>query len=218
VGDAPLPAYSGEEIERRLTDLAWVSDRAVAHERVVAYFAALGPVVPMKLFTLFASAERAVETLRAERERLARVLAKVAGAAEWGVRVHFDAHRGRRAAEPATSAAAGEPVSGRDFLRRKKAAQEAARNRAGETSAAVETAFDALSHHAAEARRREPMSPMSPESGPRLLLDAAFLVSTERTDEFERAVQAAAERLAASACEVTLTGPWPPYSFSEDVA
>jgi hypothetical protein len=215
VGDAALPAFSGEEIERRLTDLAWVSACAVAHERVVAHFAALAPVVPMKLFTLFASDERAVHALQAERERLTAVLEKVAGAAEWGVRIHFDASRAKRAAAaPEGRAGSGEPISGRDFLLRKKEAQEAARNRVGQTGAAVEAAFDELSRHATAARRREPVVA---ESGPRLLLDAAFLVPGEWTEEFERAVQAEAERLAASACEVTLTGPWPPYNFIEEV-
>jgi hypothetical protein len=212
VGDAALPAFSAEEIERRLSDLAWVSACAVAHERVVAHFAALAPVVPMKLFTLFASDERAVEALSKERERLTAVLEKVAGAAEWGVRIHFDASRAKRV--PATATGNGAPVSGRDFLLRKKEAQEAARHRMGQVSTAVEAAFDELSRHATAARRREPVVA---ESGPRLLLDAAFLVPEERTEELERAVQAEAERLAASACEVTLTGPWPPYNFIEDV-
>jgi hypothetical protein len=218
VGAAALPAFSAEEIERRLADLAWVSACAIAHERVVAHFAALAPVVPMKLFTLFASDERAVLTLLAERERLTAVLEKVAGAAEWGVRIHFDASRVKRT--PATSATAatptgsGTPASGRDFLLRKKEAQEAARHRMGQVSTAVEAAFDELSRHATAARRREPVVA---ESGPRLLLDAAFLVPGERTEELERAVQAEAERLAASACEVTLTGPWPPYNFIEEV-
>jgi hypothetical protein len=169
----------------------------------------------MKLFTLFASDERAVETLSAERERLARVLQKVAGAAEWGVRIHFDGSRARR--EPtasATTPTSTEPVSGRSFLLRKKEAQEAARNRVGQAGAAVEAAFDELSRHVSAARRREPVTA---EAGPRLLLDVAFLVPGDWTEDFERAVQAAAERLAASSCEVTLTGPWPPYNFIEDV-
>jgi hypothetical protein len=220
VGEAPLAAFSGEEIERRLTDLAWVSACAVAHERVVAHFAALAPVVPMKLFTLFESDERAVEALAGERERLEAVLAKVAGREEWGVRIHFDANRAKRLtaaapvpADPAANPAAG-PVSGRSFLLRKKDAQEASRNLASRAGAAVEEAFAELSRHADAARRREPMVA---ESGPRLLLDAAFLVPGAGAEGFERAVQAESERLAAAACEVTLTGPWPPYNFIEEV-
>jgi hypothetical protein len=220
VGDAPLSAYSGEEIERRLPDLAWVSACAVAHERVVGHFAALGPVVPMKLFTLFESDARAVAALSGERERLTAVLAKVVGRREWGVRVHFDSGRAKLLAASAPGPVPLQeqepgPVSGRGFLQRKKEAQEAARSLATQAGAAVEATFAALSGEAAAARRREPMSPAE---GPRLLLDAAFLVPEERTEEFERAVGTEAERLAAAACELTLTGPWPPYNFIEEAS
>lgn len=212
VGEAPLETYSGEEIERRLPDLSWVSACAVAHERVVAHFAALAPVVPMKLFTLFENDARAVAALAGERERLRAVLAQVAGCREWGVRVHFDAGRAKLLAA-SVPPAPERPASGRDFLLRKKESQEAVRNAATRAGAAVEETFAALSAQAAAARRREPLSP--PE-GPRLLLDAAFLVPEERTEEFERVVGTEAERLASAACELTLTGPWPPYNFIEE--
>ncbi|HEX3129849.1 MAG TPA: GvpL/GvpF family gas vesicle protein, partial [Thermoanaerobaculia bacterium] len=65
---------------------------------------------------------------------------------------------------------------------------------------------------AAESRRRAPVSP-SP-----LLLDGAFLVRTEDAADFEQAVGRWAERLAESACELTLTGPWPPYNFLEEAS
>jgi gas vesicle protein GvpL/GvpF len=219
VGDAPLPAFSGEAIERRLADLTWVSTCAVAHERVVAHFAARAPVVPLKLFTLFASDARAVAELAGRRARIEEVLERVAGCQEWGVRVHYDAAQARRAAaadpgsgDPASSAR--RPASGSDFLRRKKEQQEASRTLASRAGEAAEEAFAALSGAATAARRREPVAG---ESGPRLLLDAAFLVPVAGTAAFERAVQAAAERLAANACEVNLTGPWPPYNFIEEV-
>src|SRR5262249_49573262 len=118
VGEAPLPAFSAAEIERRLSDLAWVSACAVAHERVVAHFASLAPVVPMKLFTLYASEERAVADLAGRPAEIEAVLDRVAGCAEWGVRVHFDSSRaGAERAQPAEA----KPDSGRSFLLHKKA-------------------------------------------------------------------------------------------------
>jgi hypothetical protein len=49
-----------------------------------------------------------------------------------------------------------------------------------------------------------------------MLLDAAFLVPEDRAAAFESVVARCAERLADRACEVTLTGPWPPYHFIEE--
>ena len=45
--------------------------------------------------------------------------------------------------------------------------------------------------------------------------DGAFLVKTDRASAFERTVDRWAKRLSERACEMTLTGPWPPYSFAQ---
>ena len=55
VATAPVAQYGAAPIERRLQDLDWVSRCAMAHEAVVEDAARSGPVVPMKLFTLFSS-------------------------------------------------------------------------------------------------------------------------------------------------------------------
>ena len=70
VAGAPLSEYGSAEIQRQLSDLSWVSDRALAHEAMIEHFAGAGAVLPMKLFTLFASDERAIANIRDHRERL----------------------------------------------------------------------------------------------------------------------------------------------------
>src|SRR5262245_10714788 len=60
VSTVALDQYGAQPIEERLRDLDWVSRCAVAHEAVVEAAARSGPVVPMKLFTLFSSDARAV--------------------------------------------------------------------------------------------------------------------------------------------------------------
>jgi len=216
---APLPEYGGEEIEARLADISWVGDRAMAHERIVEHFAAAFSVVPMKLFTLFASDERAVARLGERREEMARVFSLIAGRVEWGVRVLFQESKARQALAGAPERQGEAPASsgsaGKNFLLRKKAEQEKARALGGQVRAEVDRAYEELASHAAAARRREPVPG---EAGARLLLDAAFLVPKGDGEPFEESVRRWADRLAAHACEVTLTGPWPPYNFIEDPA
>jgi hypothetical protein len=216
---APLSQYGSEEIQRRLSDLSWVSDRALAHEAVIEHFAGAGAVLPMKLFTLFSSDERAVASIIGgvdgpeSRERLNRVLDRVDGRVEWGIRIRLDDVRAREVLA-AEARAAGSQGSGKAFLLRKKLEQDASRELAVRLRAEMDAAFAELAAGAAEAVRREPAA--SPESGGRLLLDAAFLVSRERGAEFEAIVERCAGRLAPRACDVTLTGPWPPYHFIEE--
>ncbi|HSL85276.1 MAG TPA: GvpL/GvpF family gas vesicle protein [Thermoanaerobaculia bacterium] len=223
--DAPLPAYGEAEIAAHLEDLAWVSDRALAHEAVVEHFAdpsdAAGApassraIVPMKLFTLFASDERAVAHVAGELPRVRQALDRVAGREEWGVRLRLDRTTALRAAVPraaeAVAVQAGQeddsPASGRDFLARKKRLRDAAKKRPAEAREAAEGAYAALAGRAAEAVER----PI--EAAGSLILDAAFLVPRAERGAFEEAVAEQARELAGAHLELTLTGPWPPYHF-----
>ena len=64
--EVPLRQYGTDRLEERLKNINWVADVALAHEAVVERFAsrAGAAVVPMKLFTMFSSRERAVADLR----------------------------------------------------------------------------------------------------------------------------------------------------------
>jgi gas vesicle protein GvpL/GvpF len=212
---APLPAYGSEEIERRLSDLAWVSERALAHEAVVEHFAGAEAVLPMKLFTLFASEERALAHVLESRERIERTMERVAGCSEWGVRILLDEIRAREALAAEAREESGEP-SGTAFLLRKKKEQEASRDLAGRLRTEADAVFAELAESATEAVRREPAAP--PEAGGRLLLDAAFLVPRQDGTDFEAAVERCSVRIAPRGCEVILSGPWPPYHFAEAAA
>ncbi len=213
---APLPEYGSDEIERRLSDLAWVSDRALAHEAVIEHFMGSGALLPMKLFTLFASDDRALSHVRENRERIERALDRVAGCVEWGVRVRLDEARAREivAAEARQESSQGLGTAGTAFLLRKKLEQDASRSLAGRLRAQVDAAFAELAEGAAEAIRREPAT--APEAGGKLLLDGAFLVSAGAGADFEALVERCGSRLAPKGCEVVLSGPWPPYHFAEE--
>jgi hypothetical protein len=205
---APLPAYAGPAIERGLRDLNWVSERAVAHERVVEHFAARGPALPLKLFTLFADDARAVGSLRRRRATLGRVLARVAGHREWGVRFTL----ARRAALPRATArpAASRPPSGTAYLTARKTARDDVRDALLRAVADADRVFADLSRRARDARRREPVQ--TPD-GARLLLDAAFLVPRRGEEAFLATARRWSERLAGEGRQLAVTGPWPPYNF-----
>lgn len=207
---APLERYGAEAIDARLADLDWVSKCALAHDAVVEHFARSRPVIPMKLFTLFTSDERALAHVARTRRKLTRLFARVADREEWGVRLLLDERRALAPREAPVSA-----VSGTDFLTRKKNAKDTRQRLVADALAEADRLFDALGRVADDSRRRTPAA-----EGPtsRMVLDAAFLVGRADARRFKATVRDAARPLTARGLECLLTGPWPPYHFVADDA
>jgi hypothetical protein len=208
---APLAEYGSASIERHLRDLEWVALRGAAHARVVEHFARRFTTLPMKLFTLFTGEERAVSHVRSSEARIRRVLERVEGCREWGVRVRLDPALARRRATP-RSPAAGARRSGTRFLLAKKQERDVARAVVREGRAAVEAAFEELAGLADATRRRS----VAELDGTRVVLDAALLVPAGRLTRFRRAVRHSSGALATRGYRLTLTGPWPAYNFVGD--
>jgi hypothetical protein len=212
--DAPLDRYGEKPIEKGLQDLTWVSSCAVPHEAMVEYASKAGTVLPMKLFTLFNSDERALEHVAKERRRIDRIVQRIEGREEWGLRVTLDEVNALRSArDEARAGARGSP--GAAFLLRKKKEQDAARELLQMAHERAVELYDELAAKADEARRRPPPPG---EIGKRVLLDAAFLLRRAKVKPFQSAVRARAKKMATLGYQLTLTGPWPPYNFVVDAA
>ena len=210
--DAPLERYGEKPIERGLRDLAWVSSVAVPHEAVVEHVAKSGTVVPMKLFTLFRSDTRALEHVAKRRKRIDRLVERIEGREEWGLRVLLDETAAlRRARDEAQAVAPGAP--GAAFLLRKKKEHDLAREVIEHARDRADGLFELLAVQADDARRRPPPPG---EVGKRVLLDAAFLLQRKKAKAFQTKVRAEAKKLADRDYQLTLTGPWPAYTFVSD--
>ena len=212
VADAPLDRYGEAAINRGLSDLDWVARAAVAHEAVVESFISETAVLPMKLFTIFTTDDRAVEHVRAERRRIATVVKRVANHQEWGVRVVLDRDRAAAAAPGRKALPRGR--SGVAYLTRKKAQRDAAVELGAHARETVAALYDRLATRARLAKRR--LAGELPVQGGPLLLDAAFLVPRARAAAFQALASRESRALARQGYGLTFSGPWPPYSFVQD--
>jgi len=213
VADAPLKQYGEDAINRGLANLKWVSRAAVAHERVIESFTRAAAVLPMKLFTIFTSDERALAHFAAQRKRLDALVKRVGGHDEWSVRVVLDRARAERAA-PRVATASGSARTGVAYLAQKKARRDAHAELAERAHETVADLYGRLATRARRARRRG-ASELPAEGGP-LLLDATFLIPRGRATSFRALAAREARALARRGYGVTLTGPWPPYTFVQD--
>jgi hypothetical protein len=207
--DVPGTEYDERAIASGLQQLEWVSPRAMGHEAVVEGFLGARAVLPMQLFTIFKNDARALDHVRRDRRRIDRILRRVEGHVEWGLRLTFDEAAARANVEAAHGAAAAK--SGASYLARKRDLLDVGRAQLAGARADATRLYREMAAHAADARRRTSMEQAAP--GSRLLLDAAYLVPAKKAASFRAALRRAAGRLETSGVAVSLTGPWPPYNF-----
>jgi hypothetical protein len=212
VADLPLDRYSESAINSGLANLDWVSRVAVAHEAVVESFVAAIAVLPMKLFTIFTSDDRALDHVRAQRQRMAALVKRVGNHQEWGIRVVLDRTLAS-AALPGKKAPA-HAGSGVSYLAQKKAQRDSSRELASRARETVAALFDRLAARSGDAKRRA-ASELPAQGGP-LLLDAAFLVPRARGAAFKALAARESKTLARQGYGLTISGPWPPYTFVQD--
>lgn len=208
VSSVPAAEYDEAALALGLRDLEWVGRRAVAHEAVVEHFLRAPAVLPMKLFTLFTSDQRALAHVARRRRRIDRLLAALAGQIEWGLRLTLDEKAVLAGVECRHS---GSVTSGAAYLTRKRDLLDRTGTQLASARGEADRVFRSIAKTASAARRQTAIERAAP--GSRLLLDAAFLVPASRAGAFRAAVRRQARALSGSGIAVSLTGPWPPYNF-----
>ena len=218
VSTVPASQYDEAALARGLEDLVGVGRRAVAHESVVEHFLSSRAVLPMQLFALFTSDERALAHVASDRRRIERILTRLERKHEWGLRLTFDEQSAREVVEQNHDGLSKKtggskrigPTSGAAYLARKRDLLDVTRAQLMSARTAADRLFTGMTRAAAQSLRRRSTEQAAP--GSRLLLDAAFLVATTRADGFRAALRRQARTLPAGVV-VSLTGPWPPYNF-----
>ena len=216
LADVPRSRFDEGALAAGLQDLDWVGTCAVAHDALIMEVMKSGPVLPMRLFTMFESEERACAQARAAADQIARTLCRVANHAEYGVRIGATpaARRARASSTGSGQASASgqhRPARGRSFLEQKRDQIAARRRPPTLPPAERRRVFERLSALADDARERA-----IPDSGSSVWLDGAFLVSLDSAPAFRREVQQLTDELQREGHDVVLTGPWPPYSFLDE--
>ena len=199
VADAPLDRFTGEALQQELQDVEAISRHALAHASVIEFFFRRAPVIPLKLFTLFSSDEKAREHVRSRLAPLKRMFAALRGLEEWGVRIVA----GEVEAESAKTL-----ESGRDYLQVKKRLHEQSMAPPRATKRAAERALKALGRVASKVRKED-----FPTTGRRYVIGASFLVRVRQRQAWKQHAAKLGAALAAQGHRLEMSGPWPPYHF-----
>jgi hypothetical protein len=220
---SPVPAAAFASVAAKgAEDPAWVTERVLAHHRVLDACASAFVIAPVKFGAVRRTLADVEELVAANGAAFSEALERVEGAREWGVRLYGDMEACRRTigeAGPVLEALRTEmetAAPGRAFFLRKKmlelAAAEARKSLAAEA---------ARVHGALSAKARETALARTSRTGDRgqdgrqetLILSAAYLVDKRSEPQFHQALEQVRAELPAERFTLELTGPWPPYSF-----
>jgi hypothetical protein len=206
-----LGEFGADALTDRLEDLAWVEEVARRHNEVVWLAAQHATTAPARLVTIFAGDDSVTRMLSDHRAELVASLDAVEGCQEWSVKL-FGAPSSAQPAAPAAVGAGAGAGAGAAYLQRKKAAAEQRRHASEQSAQLAEAAYRQLGSVAVASRRLPAQDPRLTGRSEPMVLNAAFLVPVERSEDFHAAVQGLDDGGGAVSAETG--GPWPAYSFA----
>jgi gas vesicle protein GvpL/GvpF len=204
-----------------MSDLPSIERLARAHHRVIACVAADGPVLPLRLGSIYPDDHTVRTLLGRSSAEFAMILDSFRGTEEWGVKVY--AGEGDAADPHAAGEGTADEVGSPDALSRLGDPAPGDSEPDGDLVKPVSASEDpeafaemvdrALAGIAIASRHYAPQDPRIDSSGKSLVLNAAYLVLSDRASEFTAVARALTR--AHRGVGAGLTGPWPPYSFAD---
>ncbi len=204
VSDVPLDEFDEVGLKQNLERLPWLEEVARAHDAVVHAVAASHPVAPLRLATICRADDGVRQRLEAWHDDLQQVLDRIAGRAEWSVKVVVPPE-----ARPSSSSSAG---SGADYLRQKRADQQAREAQLAASGELGDEVHRILAPNAVASRLLPPQDPQLSGHRGTMVLNAAYLVEDREGGGFQERVDEVAR--AHPEVRIESAGPWPPYSFA----
>lgn len=213
VGTVHLEEFGEEALRRNLENLDWLAVKARAHDAVISAIARSGPVLPVRMATVYLDDERVEELLTTRCQDFIAALNRVTGRDELGVKAFADP--AKLTGADSQLQPAGEKPSGTAYLMKRRqelTARDEAHSVAGAEAVRIHAA---LLRQAVDGKQKPPSDPVLTGKRTRTILNGTYLVDRERIDEFRAAVAALQETT--TGIELEITGPWPPYSFTGDL-
>ena len=222
LSEVELAEFCGESAEARLQDLAWLGPRVCRHEAVIEEVMSQAPVLPARFATLFTSVDSLQQSVLAHREAITGFFAQLGDKQEWAVKGLLDraGALGRlgSSAQPAAEAPAPATSPGARYFQEKRIQAQVERDFNLRLKEFCRRAAAALGAQAGGFRERKVLAAVAVGTDAEVVLNWAFLVSPAALEDFRVRLDRFNGGEAFPGLMLTLTGPWPPYSFAPDLS
>lgn len=204
----PVADFCGVDAEPHLRDVSWLAPRVRRHAEILAWAMQFSPVFPVPFGTLYASVESLAAFIVSHEATIARFLLDASNKEEWELRAaaRLDDptvldQLARKAWPEWASLTSG--IRYMRLCRDKDTLRDFGRAQAAAVADRLVQELEPLT----TGRRNRNLE------GTDLVARHAFLVPKENAAALSRRVAELNSRLGAETVELTLSGPWPPFSF-----
>ncbi|MFF8726402.1 GvpL/GvpF family gas vesicle protein [Streptomyces sp. NPDC015171] len=208
VSTVPEAHFSEEALKAHLEDLDWLAATARAHQGVVDALSTVTTPLPLRLATVFHDNSGVRAMIEAREDDFRRILDRLEGRVEWGVKVYLEPEPEPAEAVPVASG----QVSGRDYLRRRREHSRGQEDRWQRAERFARSLHERLVGHAEDVRIHAPQNSALSAVPGQNVLNAAYLVPRRHSEEFVELVDRTKDE--EPGIRVELTGPWAAYSFT----
>jgi gas vesicle protein GvpL/GvpF len=220
VSEVSLSDFGTGRFEKNLQDPAWAAERVMRHEQVAEFLARHEPVVPLRFGVLYTSPEPIRQMLSRRRDQLEGVLDRITDREEWGLNILSDAKTlqerlvqlSPRLAELQSRAAQSTP--GQAYLLEKKLESLRSIEGKSETRRMVKEIREEVETHT-DGIKDISIREVESKQHPAMVGKWSCLVSRKARKRFHSMARKLAKKYAPYGLKFELTGPWPPYNFSE---
>ncbi len=214
----PLDDYSGVDAADRLSDLAWLAPRTMRHAAVLRWAMQYSPVYPAPFATLFANLGSLTTFMLLHGQTLSTFFGAVAGMAEWELKASACVD-----SRPALETLARDAWSdwaqltpGTRYLRLSRDRSSLICSRRVQLQDISCRLAQQLQPLATSVRQLH-FQPLAGAENGELVGRFALLVSANDASALAQCVQGLAAEANDDGIELTLSGPWPPFSFRPDL-
>ncbi|MFE5520925.1 GvpL/GvpF family gas vesicle protein [Streptomyces virginiae] len=211
VSDVPERDFNETALKNHFEDLDWLEYVARAHHDVVQAVAALAPVLPLRLATVYQDDHRARQALTAQHHAFNQRLDQLRAHTEYGVKIYLTPSAAPDTDQTQAGGPAPADTPGKAYLRARKD-QHHTREAVYQQAQRAAQAIDAIAaRHTTQRVRHAPQRGALATSHENVLNDA-YLIADDQAEGFRTAIAAAGRNFPDLRIEVT--GPWAPYSFA----
>jgi hypothetical protein len=220
VSEVPLNRFGEGQFEENLKDPVWAAERVMRHEKLTEFLAAKATVVPLRFGVMYSTSERIRAMLKVRASTLGSALERLHGTEEWALHILADrkklheqmAELSPRLAEMQKRVQGASP--GRAYLLEKKLDSLRAGESKTESKRVVSTMRSALEAES-KAIKDLPVRDVEAKQNPSVVGKLTFLIDRAHVKSFRRAAEKLARQYGPYGFSLELTGPWPPYNFSD---